>query len=191
MARGPRRVNHAGHAQDPRRLRRTDAPAAAPGRRGAAGATRSRRSRRGGAYTRAGPEPPLEEVLRDPIVQLVMRADRAQPVAVRRRTALRPTGGAVQPPRPLAGSGRDGVAAAPARPGGGRVTRPATRWERTVGAQKYPKRITLLSQLLGDGDGKRAFSWPSRTGLRPGRYRNPGPTTVPIGTPASCNEGQG
>ena len=47
----------------------------------------------GGAYTRAGTEPPLEEVLRDPIVQLVMRADRSQPAEARRGPALPPTGG--------------------------------------------------------------------------------------------------
>ncbi len=51
----------------------------------------------GGVYTRAGTEPPLEEVLRDPIVQLVMRADRSEPAEVRRGAAFPPTGGPGSP----------------------------------------------------------------------------------------------
>jgi hypothetical protein len=36
------------------------------------------------AYARAGPEPPLDEVLDDPVVQLIMQADHVQPADVRR-----------------------------------------------------------------------------------------------------------
>jgi hypothetical protein len=36
------------------------------------------------AYARAGTEPPLEEVLNDPVVQLIMRADDLEPAEVRR-----------------------------------------------------------------------------------------------------------
>jgi hypothetical protein len=36
------------------------------------------------AYARAGTEPPLEEMLSDPVVELIMRADRLQPADVRR-----------------------------------------------------------------------------------------------------------
>jgi hypothetical protein len=36
------------------------------------------------AYAHAGPEPLLDEVLGDPVVQLIMRADRVQPADVRR-----------------------------------------------------------------------------------------------------------
>ena len=36
------------------------------------------------AYAHAGPEPLLDEVLCDPVVQLVMQADRVQPTDVRR-----------------------------------------------------------------------------------------------------------
>jgi hypothetical protein len=35
-------------------------------------------------YARAGTEPPLEEVLNDPVVHLIMQADRLQPAEVRR-----------------------------------------------------------------------------------------------------------
>ena len=45
-----------------------------------------------GAYAHAGDEPPLEELLHDPVVHLVMRADRPEPAQVRRW--LRP-----KPPR--------------------------------------------------------------------------------------------
>jgi hypothetical protein len=37
-----------------------------------------------GAYAHAGDEPPLEELLHDPVVDLVMRADRLEPAQVRR-----------------------------------------------------------------------------------------------------------
>ena len=37
-----------------------------------------------GAWAHAGDEPPLEELLRDPVVHLVMRADRLEPAQVRR-----------------------------------------------------------------------------------------------------------
>ena len=37
-----------------------------------------------GAWAHAGDEPPLEELLRDPVVRLVMRADRWEPSQVRR-----------------------------------------------------------------------------------------------------------
>jgi hypothetical protein len=37
-----------------------------------------------GAWAHAGAEPPLEELLRDPVVHLVMRADRLEPAQVRR-----------------------------------------------------------------------------------------------------------
>ena len=36
------------------------------------------------AYAHAGTEPSLEEMLSDPVVQLIMRADRLQPADVRR-----------------------------------------------------------------------------------------------------------
>jgi hypothetical protein len=35
-------------------------------------------------YARAGTEPPLEEVMSDPVIELIMRADRLQPAEVRR-----------------------------------------------------------------------------------------------------------
>ena len=41
-----------------------------------------------GAYAHAGDEPLLEDLLRDPVVHLVMRADRLEPAQVRR--LLRP-----------------------------------------------------------------------------------------------------
>lgn len=37
-----------------------------------------------GAYAHAGDEPPLEELLHDPVVHLVMRADRLEPAQIRR-----------------------------------------------------------------------------------------------------------
>ena len=37
-----------------------------------------------GAWAHAGDEPPLEELLHDPVVRLVMRADRWEPAQVRR-----------------------------------------------------------------------------------------------------------
>jgi hypothetical protein len=37
-----------------------------------------------GAYTEAGVEPPLEELLDDPVIHLMMRADRLEPEQVRR-----------------------------------------------------------------------------------------------------------
>jgi hypothetical protein len=37
-----------------------------------------------GPYARGGVEPPLEEVLGDPVVQCVMRADRCEPAEIRR-----------------------------------------------------------------------------------------------------------
>ena len=46
-------------------------------------------------YAHAGPEPLLDEVLCDPVVQLVMRADRVQPAEVRR------LGGAIRPARAM------------------------------------------------------------------------------------------
>jgi hypothetical protein len=39
------------------------------------------------AYAHAGAEPPLEEVLSDPVVQMIMQADRLQPAEVRRLLA--------------------------------------------------------------------------------------------------------
>ena len=40
-----------------------------------------------GAYAHAGIEPPLEELLGDPVIQLIMRADRLEPTEVRRLLA--------------------------------------------------------------------------------------------------------
>jgi len=37
-----------------------------------------------GAWAHAGDEPPLEELLRDPVIHLVMRADRLEPAQFRR-----------------------------------------------------------------------------------------------------------
>jgi hypothetical protein len=37
-----------------------------------------------GAYAHAGTEPPLEELLSDPVVHLIMRADRLQPADLQR-----------------------------------------------------------------------------------------------------------
>ncbi len=37
-----------------------------------------------GAWAHAGDEPPLEELLHDPVVHLVMQADRLEPAQVRR-----------------------------------------------------------------------------------------------------------
>jgi hypothetical protein len=37
-----------------------------------------------GAYAHAGPEPRLEDLLSDPLVHLLMRADRVEPAEVRR-----------------------------------------------------------------------------------------------------------
>jgi hypothetical protein len=37
-----------------------------------------------GAYAHAGAEPPLDEVLSDPVIQLIMRADDLRPADVRR-----------------------------------------------------------------------------------------------------------
>jgi hypothetical protein len=37
-----------------------------------------------GAWAHAGDEPPLEELLRDPVIHMVMRADRWEPAEVRR-----------------------------------------------------------------------------------------------------------
>jgi hypothetical protein len=51
------------------------------------------------AYARAGPEPPLDEMLDDPVVQLIMQADHVPPADVRRllesaqRRAAPPAGG--------------------------------------------------------------------------------------------------
>lgn len=39
------------------------------------------------AYARAGTEPPLDEVLSDPVVQLIMQADHLEPAEVRRLLA--------------------------------------------------------------------------------------------------------
>jgi hypothetical protein len=54
------------------------------------------------AYARAGPEPPLDEMFDDPVVQLIMRADRVPPADVRRlletaqRRAAPPAGGVIR-----------------------------------------------------------------------------------------------
>ena len=37
-----------------------------------------------GAYAHAGPEPRLEELLSDPLIRLLMRADRVEPAELRR-----------------------------------------------------------------------------------------------------------
>jgi hypothetical protein len=37
-----------------------------------------------GAWAHAGDEPPLEELLRDPVIRLMMRADRLEPAQIRR-----------------------------------------------------------------------------------------------------------
>ena len=42
----------------------------------------------GGAWAHAGDEPPLEELLHDPVVRLVMQADRLEPAQVRRLLEL-------------------------------------------------------------------------------------------------------
>jgi len=41
------------------------------------------------AYAHAGPEPRLEELLSDPLIRLVMRADRIEPAELRRLLGLR------------------------------------------------------------------------------------------------------
>lgn len=43
-----------------------------------------------GAYAHAGVEPPLEDLLRDPVVRLMMRADHLEPAQVRRWLRPRP-----------------------------------------------------------------------------------------------------
>ena len=56
-------------------------------------------------YARAGPEPPLDEMLDDPVVQLIMQADHVPPADVRRlletaqRGAAPPAGGVIRRPR--------------------------------------------------------------------------------------------
>lgn len=40
-------------------------------------------------YAHAGVEPPLEELLHDPVIRLVMRADRLEPAEVRRLLGVR------------------------------------------------------------------------------------------------------
>ena len=42
-----------------------------------------------GAYAHAGPEPRLDDLLSDPLVRLLMRADRIEPADVRRLLSLR------------------------------------------------------------------------------------------------------
>jgi hypothetical protein len=42
-----------------------------------------------GAWAHAGDEPPLEELLHDPVVHLVMQADRLEPAQVRRLLSSR------------------------------------------------------------------------------------------------------
>jgi hypothetical protein len=57
------------------------------------------------AYARAGPEPPLDEMLDDPLVQLMMQADQVPPADVRRllataqRRAAPPAAGVIRRPR--------------------------------------------------------------------------------------------
>jgi hypothetical protein len=63
-------------------------PADTPGGGGAAGAADASEPWDEGAYAHAGDEPLLEDLLRDPVVHLVMRADRLEPAQVRR--LLRP-----------------------------------------------------------------------------------------------------
>jgi hypothetical protein len=54
------------------------------GGRGAAPAGPERAALPESKYAHAGPEPPLDEVLGDPLVQLIMQADHVQPADVRR-----------------------------------------------------------------------------------------------------------
>jgi hypothetical protein len=42
-----------------------------------------------GAYTAGGVDPPLEELLEDPVIHLMMRADRLEPEQIRRLLASR------------------------------------------------------------------------------------------------------
>ena len=64
-------------------------PALAAARGGhATGAARAVASAEG-AYAHAGPEPRLEELLSDPLIRLVMRADRIEPAELRRLLGLR------------------------------------------------------------------------------------------------------
>ena len=59
-------------------------PAEAPGDGGAEAAADPTGPWDDGAYAHAGDEPLLEDLLRDPVVRLVMRADRLEPAQVRR-----------------------------------------------------------------------------------------------------------
>ena len=43
-----------------------------------------------GAYAHAGPEPLLEDLLSDPLIRLIMRADHVEPAELRRLLGLRP-----------------------------------------------------------------------------------------------------
>jgi hypothetical protein len=61
-------------------LRLAEHDGAAPADRDAAGATAASE----GAYLEGGIDPPLEELLDDPVIHLMMRADRLEPEQVRR-----------------------------------------------------------------------------------------------------------
>jgi hypothetical protein len=65
-------------------LRTADHGAAAPAGLGAGAAAWEPPQ---GPYTAGGVEPPLDEVLDDPVIHLVMRADRLEPEQVRRLLA--------------------------------------------------------------------------------------------------------
>jgi hypothetical protein len=58
--------------------------AAGPARSGSSARPEGLREPREQPYAQGGVEPPLEEVLRDPLVQSVMRADQWEPAEVRR-----------------------------------------------------------------------------------------------------------
>jgi hypothetical protein len=64
-------------------------PSRSRARRGAAESDRSAESWYEGVYAHAGDEPPLEELLHDPVVHLVMRADRWDLAQVRQLLSSR------------------------------------------------------------------------------------------------------
>jgi hypothetical protein len=43
-----------------------------------------------GPYAHAGPEPLLEDLLRDPVIRLIMQADHVEPAELRHLLGLRP-----------------------------------------------------------------------------------------------------
>ena len=67
------KLAHAAHVRPP-----------GPGPAAAVPPAPTERAGAGEAYTRAGVEPPIDEVLRDPIVRALMRRDGLRPEEVRR-----------------------------------------------------------------------------------------------------------